>query len=290
MTNVERMSELQTELERKSRISGYALIGVLFLCFIGYMLYRRYTSHQLVMAHRQLKEAYEELESHTAAKERAALEQEIAGHIQEALTPAALPKHKNVQMFATIKPGKMQGGGLCDCLLRDGKLFFCVGDAAGKGAKASALTAITKTQFRLAAAYEEEPERIVAIMKAALDKGMHYFVGVLDLASGSLKTVNEDYHLPLLMINEEVNRLTDEEQLQPGSLLFFYTDGLVYAMNGDGKKYGEKKILGAALQAMKLDPTPQPFVESMMEAVNRFTGDTEQESDINMFAIRYTKG
>ena len=290
VANVERMSELQTELERKSRISWYALIGVLLLCFVGYILYRRYVGHQLLVAHRQLKEAYQEVESHTAAKERSALEQEIASHIQEALTPAALPKRKDVQTFATVKTGKMQGGGLCDCLLRDGKLFFCAGDADGAGAKASALTAITKTQFRLAAAYEEEPERIVTIMKTTIDKGMHYFVGVLDLASGSLKTANEDYHLPLLMINEEVNRLTDEEQLQPGSLLFLYTDGLVYAMNGEGKKYGEKRMMGAALQAMKLDATPQPFVESMMEAVNRFMGNAEQTGDINMLAIRYTKG
>ncbi len=49
-------------------------------------------------------------------------------------------------------------------------------------------------------------------------------------------------------------------------------------------------MMGAALQAMKLDANPQPFIDNMMEAVNRYTGDTEQEADISMLAIRYTKG
>jgi serine phosphatase RsbU (regulator of sigma subunit) len=285
VANVEKMSEQQTELERKSRISWYALIGVLLLCFVGYILYRRYVGHQLLVAHRQLKEAYKEVETNTATKERSALEQEIASSIQQTLTPTTLPKRKDVQTFAIVKPGKMQGSGFCDCLIHDDKLFFCAGDATGKGAQASALTAIAKAQFRVAAAYEDDPERIIA----ALDKGMKCFVGVLDLASGDLKTSQENYHLPLVM-GMDVSRLTDEEQLQPGSLILLYTDGLTDALNVERKKFGEKRMMGAALQAMKLDATPQPFIDNMMEAVNRYTGDTEQEADISMLAIRYTKG
>ena len=88
----------------------------------------------------------------------------------------------------------------------------------------------------------------------------------------------------------DVRRLTDEEQLQPGSLILLYTDGLTDAVNVERKKFGEKRMMGAALQAMKLDANPQPFIDNMMEAVNRYTGDTEQEADISMLAIRYTKG
>ena len=285
VANVEKMSEQQTELERKSRISWYALIGVLLLCFVGYILYRRYVGHQLLVAHRQLKEAYKEVETNTATKERSALEQEIASSIQQTLTPTTLPKRKDVQTFAIVKSGKMQGSGFCDCLIHDDKLFFCAGDATGKGAQASALTAITKAQFRVAATYEDDPERIIA----ALNKGMKCFVGVLDLASGDLKTSQENYHLPLVM-GMDVRRLTDEEQLQPGSLILLYTDGLTDAVNVERKKFGEKRMMGAALQAMKLDANPQPFIDNMMEAVNRYTGDTEQEADISMLAIRYTKG
>ncbi len=285
VANVERLSEQQTELERKSRISWYALIGVLLLCFVGYILYRRYVGHQLLVAHRQLKEAYKEVENNTATKERTALEQQIASSIQQTLAPTVLPKRKDVQASAFVKPGKMQGSGFCDCLIHDEKLFFCAGDATSKGAQASALTAITKAQFRMAAAYEDDPERIIA----ALDKGMKCFVGVLDLASGDLKTSQENYHLPLVM-GTDVKRLTDEEKLESGSLILLYTDGLTEAQNAEGKKFGEKRMMGAALQAMKLDAKPQPFIGNMMEAVNRYTGDIEQDDDISMLAVRYTKG
>ena len=289
VANVERLSEQQAQLESRNRLTWYVLFALIFLVFIGYIMYRRYVGHQLMVAHRQLKEAYNQVEANTATKERTALEQEIAGSIQQTLLPTTLPRRKDVQAFATVIPGKMQGSGLCDTMIRDEKLYFFVADAVGEGAQASALTAIMKAQFRMAAAYEDEPDNIITTMKAAYDKVVKCFVGVLDLATGSLKISQEDYHLPLVM-NEDVKRLTDEEHLQSGSLILLYTDGLTNAVNGEGKKFGEKRMMGEALQAVKINAAPKPFVDTMTEAVKRFTGDIAQQEDIIMLAIRYTKG
>ena len=289
VANVERLSEQQAQLESRNRLTWYVLFALIFLVFIGYIMYRRYVGHQLMVAHRQLKEAYNQVEANTATKERTALEQEIAGSIQQTLLPTTLPRRKDVQAFATVIPGKMQGSGLCDTMIRDEKLYFFAADAVGEGAQASALTAIMKAQFRMAAAYEDEPENIITTMKAAYDKGVKCFAGVLDLATGSLKISQEDYHLPLVM-NEDVKRLTDEEHLQSGSLILLYTDGLTNAVNGEGKKFGEKRMMGEALQAVKINAAPKPFVDTMTEAVKRFTGDIAQQDDIIMLAIRYTKG
>ena len=234
VANVERLSEQQAQLESRNRLTWYVLFALIFLVFIGYIMYR------------------------------------------------------DVQAFATVIPGKMQGSGLCETMIRDEKLYFFAADAVGEGAQASALTAIMKAQFRMAAAYEEEPENIITTMKAAYDKVVKCFVGVLDLATGSLKISQEDYHLPLVM-NEDVKRLTDEEHLQSGSLILLYTDGLTNAVNGEGKKFGEKRMMGEALQAVKINAAPKPFVDTMTEAVKRFTGDIAQQEDIIMLAIRYTK-
>ena len=62
---------------------------------------------------------------------------------------------------------------------------------------------------------------------------------------------------------------------------------LAQAENKERKKYGEKRILGNALQAMKMDPTPQPFVVSMLEGVKTFTEGKHQQSDIAVCAIKY---
>ena len=268
VANVERLSEQQAQLESRNRLTWYVLFALIFLVFIGYIMYRRYVGHQLMVAHRQLKEAYNQVEANTATKERTALEQEIAGSIQQTLLPTTLPRRKDVQAFATVIPGKMQGSGLCETMIRDEKLYFFAADAVCEGAQASALTAIMKAQFRMAAAYEEEPENIITTMKAAYDKGVKCFAGVLDLATGSLKI----------------------SQLQPGSLILLYTDGLTNAVNGEGKKFGEKRMMGEALQAVKINAAPKPFVDTMTEAVKRFTGDIAQQDDIIMLAIRYTKG
>ena len=88
----------------------------------------------------------------------------------------------------------------------------------------------------------------------------------------------------------DVRRLTDEEHLEPGSLILLYTDGLTDVINVERKKFGEKRMMGAALQAMKLDAQPEPFIGNMMEAVDRYAGGMEQDDDISMLAIRYTKG
>ena len=49
-------------------------------------------------------------------------------------------------------------------------------------------------------------------------------------------------------------------------------------------------MLGSALQAMKLDPRPKPFIENMLDAVHRFAGDFEQHDDLSLLAIRFKGG
>ena len=45
-------------------------------------------------------------------------------------------------------------------------------------------------------------------------------------------------------------------------------------------------MLGAALQAMKTDARPEPFVASITDNINTFIGDTEQQADIALLAIK----
>ena len=102
VANVERLSEQQAQLESRNRLTWYVLFALIFLVFIGYIMYRRYVGHQLMVAHRQLKEAYNQVEANTATKERTALEQEIAGSIQQTLLPTTLPRRKDVQALARV--------------------------------------------------------------------------------------------------------------------------------------------------------------------------------------------
>ena len=76
----------------------------------------------------------------------------------------------------------------------------------------------------------------------------------------------------------------------PGTMIFLNTDGLIKIKNAEHRVFNEKRMLGCALQAMKLDPRPKPFIENMLDAVNRFAGDFEQRDDFAMLAIRFKGG
>ena len=166
------------------------------LAMLGYIIYRtaRYA--------RSLREA-------TAEKERIGSELRIARSIQESMLPklstlnSQLSTHFDI--FASLVPAKEVGGDLYDFHIRDEKLFFCIGDVAGKGVPASLVMAVTRSLFRSVSAHEDLPENIVTAMNKAIadtndsDMFVTLFVGALDLATGQLRFCNAGHEEPLLL-------------------------------------------------------------------------------------------
>ena len=150
--------------------------------------------------------------------------------------------------------------------------------------------ATAKAQFRTASLLIKEPRQIVEAIGMARNwtDRVTLFAGIIDLTTGILKYYNAGHDAPL-MIEGEITRLEDvsgELQMPKGSMLFLFNDGVLEAENKDKKKYGENKMLGAALQAMKTDPRPEPFIVSIEDNISKFTGDREQEKDMVMLAIK----
>jgi hypothetical protein len=132
------------------------------------------------------------------------------------------------------------------------------------------------------------------------------FIGVLDISTGVLNFCNANHDAPLMVSNElhhlpvEQNIAVGEQrnweyepqeiQMLPGTMIFLNTEGLIKVKNKEHRIFNEKRMLGSALQAMKLDPRPKPFIENMLDAVNPFAGDYEQRDDISLLAIRFKGG
>lgn len=290
---VEEMTEKQAEKTRMQQLRWNAVIAVLFLCFVGYYFYRRRAGRKLADAYQSLMYDYESLESKTADRERKATEMRIAHDIQQTITLEARPAScEGLDICASRLSGELEGNGICEYLVRDGKLLLCVGNASANDVQASMLTAVAKTQFRTVAAYESDPARILSVMTAGIAKGktLELFIAVLDAKTGQLNYCNTGKHWPLI-IDEDVDRIPDEVQgftVTPGTLFFFYTDGLLNAVNETRREYGEKRLLGEALQAMKLDPKAKPFVENMKDGLLRYIGEQKQTADIMMLAVKFT--
>ena len=124
------------------------------------------------------------------------------------------------------------------------------------------------------------------------------FVGILDLTTGHLDYCNAGHALPILTgclmdvkRNLPVGALSDwdyegqQTQLQPGDMLFLYTDGLSEAENSKEKMLGIKPI--QKLASEHSTDTAQQLVELMEAEVRHHAGDAEQNDDITLMAIKW---
>jgi len=308
INKVEQLTEQQAASARREQMWLFALLGLLFILFICYAIYRGHKSRQLHAAHKELKADYGELETRTADKERSQTELRTAHDAQKALLPAPLPQRKDLTLLAYLTPGQALSSDLYDYLIRNEQLIFCIGSAQGATVQSSVQMAMAWSQFRAAASITASPAQILSAINGSLattngeEPAIDLFVGVLDLTTGQLSYSLAGKSSPLLLQNDEVSQLpvsttypigasalTTYEDLQgelaPGAILFFYTNGVTEVTNASGKTFGDKRLRGTALQALKMHIQPTPFFENICGALREFAGDTPQVVDQTMLLI-----
>jgi serine phosphatase RsbU (regulator of sigma subunit) len=75
-----------------------------------------------------------------------------------------------------------------------------------------------------------------------------------------------------------------EVTLAPGDTLVLYTDGVTEATNADGEEFGESRLLDA-LRSHSLLPV-NSLLQSVVGAVQQFSGGSEQQDDITIVIAR----
>ena len=257
----------------------------------------------------------DELKETTSQKASIERDLRIASAIQKGMLPEKFPSKADcddVQIYASLTPAKEVGGDLFDFYFRDEKLFFCIGDVSGKGVPAALVMAVTRAQFRTVSAHESMPERIITRLNDTMSEGndsnmfVTLFVGVLDLPTGRLRYCNAGHDSPLLIgsgigmlpcdSNLPVGVMGDwkftmqETQIDPGTSIFLYTDGLTEAENIKHDQFTEERILDVAKESLATNNhNPHRLVENMTNAVKDFVNGAEQSDDLTMLAIQYTK-
>jgi serine phosphatase RsbU (regulator of sigma subunit)/CheY-like chemotaxis protein len=185
--------------------------------------------------------------------ERYALEHDIAETLQRSLLPDALPEVPGLELCARYQPGgpgTQVGGDWYDVfILDDARVALAVGDVAGRGPRAAAVMGQLRTAMRAYALQGLAPGDVLA----RLDRLLHILAPaamataaylVLDAASGRLELALAGHPPPLLATtagsaflecdpNAPLGTVIDRPfashavQLEPGSLLLCYTDGLI---------------------------------------------------------------
>ena len=297
---------------RLRTINLLVVIGLIFVGLTLYTLYRYQRTRRLVKKYNGLKISLSDKKVALTSDARSLLEQDVARNFQSALAPATLPQHNDLSMFATLKPARDTNGELYDCVVRDGKLFFCIGDARGKDIATPLGLAITKEGFRSSISDDAEPAQIITDINKALvdrkipDMTVTLLVGILDLATGRLRYTNAGHTAPMLVgsgigllpidqntalgISADYSFKTQETRIDPGTLIFLYTPDLLKIENANRDSYGQRRMMGESLQAMKVlkdKLSPESFINWMKEAINRFMGGKGTDETTTMFTLQY---
>lgn len=290
------------------KVSIYlTLLMLAGLALLGYITYRTARSARF-------------LRKATAEKERIGSELRIARDIQQSMLPKTFPPYperSDIDIFASLVPAKEVGGDLYDFLIRDEKLFFCIGDVSGKGVPASLLMAVTRSLFRSVSAHEDLPESIVSTMNEAMadtneqEMFVTLFVGVLDLKTGQLHYCNAGHEEPLIIekgaktsilnlessiknipvgLMPDWNYEGEHTTISPETTIFLYTDGLTEAENNAHVQFGKQRMIKTVQQALRDGScTPETIIALQTEALQGFVANAEQSDDLTMLAIRYNK-
>ena len=280
------------------------LFSTLLVMTLSEAARRRRALEQLVQLQRE--------EAAVAAGELQAAQRIQTGNLPR---PELLRGELRVDLAATMIPAREVGGDLYDFfLLDDDRLFFLVGDVAGKGLSASIFMAISKALYK-SATLRQPDAAISDLMRAAnlevsRDNPEMFFVtvfaGIVDLATGRLAYCNAGHENPYLLMPEGgvPSRLADgagpplctvdgfpytagSHQMRQGEMLCLVTDGVVDAHDMREERYGPAR-LQAVLVGPRLRPDPaRSVVDAVLADVKSFVGAAEPADDITVLALRW---
>lgn len=246
----------------------------------------------------------EQLKTTTTANERMESELNVARNIQMGMLRTDFPP----QLYALLNPAKEVGGDLYDFTLKGDQLYFAIGDVSGKGVPASLMMAITRAVLRFVAGLglpmNETLSRINSSVSDTNSSNMFVtlFVGRIDL-----KTLHMDFcnagHNPLVIMPpggepyflkmkanlaigliEDFDYEAESIDLQPGTRIIAYTDGVNEAENAAKDLYGNDRLL-EIIRQMDRNMDGHSAVNLIFDSVKKFADGNPQNDDITIMSI-----
>ena len=242
-------------------------------------------------------------------------EMDYAGQLQRRILPTEFPESERYQIYAKMLAARNVGGDFYDFFrLEDNLLGFAIADISGKGMPAAIFMAVSRTILYVSAMSlkDHHPAVTLARTNALLcekNPEMFFataFYGTLNLDTGLLRYSNAGHLAPILVgPGERIDELPfphpsialgvdtslpyeeGEYTMQPGEMLYLFTDGVSEAHNAEGELYSEER-LKETLKSSGGSLTPREAVDLVWDSIEQFRGEAPRYDDITQFAVRYT--
>ena len=245
---------------------------------------------------------------------------EIGRRIQSGFLPEGVPQPRGWEISTFLLPAREVAGDFYDVFrLPGGKVGLVIADVCDKGLGAALFMTLVRSLLRAVTnidtyacpeektrhSCEERLHQAVSFTNNYIEEnhgktGMFatVFFGILDTKSGVLKYVNCG-HLPPLIVNTKgrlralsltgpaVGAIHNpdfvvlREVLNPGELLFAYTDGLTDAVNTSDESFTPSRLKPILSQG----GSPSFIVQKVSEKLNEFAHGARQFDDIAMLVV-----
>lgn len=232
-----------------------------------------------------------------------------ASRLQHSILPRDFPATTDYRLSALMRPAYDVGGDFYDFFdLPDGRIGFLIADVSGKGMAAALFMAMARTVIRSVAPLADTPGACLArandlLCASNVEDGtfVTVFYGMLDPASGRLLYANGGHNPPYLVRADGAIQVLDQPRgvalgvldgldyrggdvaLQPGDLLFLYTDGVTEAQSPTGDFFGEERLA----HALRSGAEAGAAIDHLVGTVDAFADGAPQADDITCLAIEF---
>jgi serine phosphatase RsbU (regulator of sigma subunit) len=250
------------------------------------------------------------LQQETVEKERLQRQVQIAAEVQRRMIPAGAPVVPGFDIAALYAPCFELGGDFYDFIeFGTSTLGIAVADVVGKGLPASLLMASVRAAIRAYANDIYDLDEIIARVNRAMvaDTRSNEFItlwyGTLNYSRRQLTYCAAGHDPALLVRNGTIQELSaggmvlgvdpseryikEVLQLQPGDLIFIYTDGLSDAVSFSGEKFGKARVRETLLRYREC--TAEQICQNMIWETRRFVGLNRRTDDTTLVAVRVTQ-
>lgn len=255
----------------------------------------------------------DEISTITAEKERISAELSLATEIQISTLPhifPPFPQRDEFDIYAVMDPAREVGGDFYDFfLVDDDHLGLVMADVSGKGVPAALFMMISKIIVKNCVILGMSPAQALRTANSVLcdnnrtEMFVTVWLGILEISTGRVTAANAGHEYPaikkpggtyelyrdehgfVVAAMEDIEYKEYELQLEPGSALFLYTDGVPEATNPEKELFGTDRMIDAL--NTEPDAEAEQVLRNVRVHIDDFVRDAEQFDDLTMMSIIY---